>query len=100
MGEILTVQCSCGYEASDLFVGCGMAGHDWCRELATCANCREVVTIRTTRKRRCPRCRHALVIVQVPELAGGGSRGDVPLDAPCPTCGKEDMRVTTTGLWD
>src|SRR5689334_21936725 len=100
MGEILYVQCSCGYESDDLHVGCGMAGHDWCRELATCAHCREVVTVRSTRRQRCPQCRRQIVLVQVPQLATGGRNDPVPLDALCPQCGKSEMRATEIGLWD
>ena len=100
MGDILNLTCSCGYEAEELFVGCGMAGPDWCRDLAVCSHCREVVTIRTTTKRRsCPACRRAVVVVEVPALATGG--GDsVLLDTPCPRCGEEAMRVTEVGIWD
>ena len=99
MGEILSLTCSCGYEADDLFVGCGMAGPDWCRDLAACSNCREIVTIRSTRGRSCPRCRRAVVVIQVPVLAGN-HRGATPLEAPCPRCSRPTMQVTETGLWD
>jgi hypothetical protein len=100
MGDILNLTCSCGYEADNLFVGCGAAGPDWCRNLAVCSNCCEVVTIRTTAKRRtCPACRRAVVVVEVPALATGGGES-VLLDTPCPRCGDEAMRVTEVGNWD
>jgi hypothetical protein len=102
MGDILHLQCSCGYEAEDLHVGCGMAGPDWCRDLAICSHCREVVTIRSSAKRRCPKCWRQVVVIGVPALAGGGGSASevVLLDTPCPRCGQEAMRVTETGLWD
>ena len=101
MGEILHLTCSCGYEAEDLFVGCGMAGHDWQRDLAVCSHCCEVVTIRATKRRTCPICRHAVVVVELPVMAGGtGEDRSVLLDTPCPKCGQESMRVTETGIWD
>jgi len=100
MGEILNLTCSCGYEAEDLHVGCGMAGHDWCRELAVCSHCCEIVTIRATAKQRgCPACRRKVAVVQLPVLATGGSES-VLLDTPCPRCGQEAMRVTEVGIWD
>jgi ribosomal protein L37AE/L43A len=99
MGEILSVQCTCGYEADDLHVGCGLAGPDWCRDLAVCSHCCEIVTVRAS-KRRCPACRRQVVVVGVPALATGGTSDTVLLDTPCPRCGQEAMRVTESGIWD
>jgi hypothetical protein len=101
MGEILAISCTCGYAAEDLMVGCGMAGPDWCRDLAVCSHCSEIVTIRATVKRRaCPACRRTVLVVPVPVFAGGGDDGGVLLETPCPRCGEEAMRVTETGVWD
>ena len=100
MGEILHLICTCGYEAEDLHVGCGMAGPDWCRDLAVCSHCCEVVTIRNTVKRqKCPLCRHAVAVVPIPALATGDT-GSALLDTPCPRCGQEAMHVSQTGIWD
>ena len=101
MGDILNLTCSCGYEAEDLHVGCGLAGPDWARSLAVCSHCCEVVTIRPSRRRTCPACRRAVVMVEVPAMAGGGGDdGSVLLETPCPRCGEESMRVTEVGVWD
>ena len=99
MGDILALNCSCGYQTEALFVGCGASGPDFCRDLAICSHCSEVTTIRASKKKTCPTCQRQVVVVDVPVLATGG-RDTVLLDASCPRCGEQALRVTEMGIWD
>lgn len=105
MGRILHASCNCGYASEELHEGGGMAGVG--RDLAACANCRGIVDIReTTGRRRCPKCRRAVTVINVPEEPGNSLFDHVQPEEPaaaltCPRCGKAKPPVRkhrTVGL--
>jgi hypothetical protein len=78
MGDINTLSAAGEFAAEGRWAGYAMAGQDWCRDLAVCSHCSQVV----------------------PAAGGGGGAAGVLLDTPCPRCGEEAMRVSETGVWD
>ena len=98
MGSIFTAQCSCGYESGNLIEGCGMAGPDTCCSLASCNNCQEIVSIRSSSVRpRCPTCRRKVQVIAIDDQSISASK---PAALECPQCGKSTMTLTMAGLWD
>ena len=102
MGTIFEAQCTCGYASETLLKGCGMAGHDSCRELGRCEHCREIVSVRSSNvRRRCPKCRRVVQVItmeqqKISELEP--TRASANLE--CPRCGKSTMVLAEVGLWD
>lgn len=97
MGTIIAAHCECGYTDEMLFVGCGMAGPNTCSDLARCDHCKKLVTVRShSVRRRCPKCRRAVVALDVPEDAHGNIEGTIG----CPACGNQSLRLSEAGMWD
>jgi ribosomal protein L37AE/L43A len=95
-----------GYESRQLHEGCGMAGI--CRDVASCSHCREIVDIReTSGRRRCPKCRRAVTLIEVSRRPGDSlSDNDEEFEPvpqaqlTCPRCGKASLSLVPTGLWN
>lgn len=97
MGTIIAAHCECGYTEELLFIGCGMAKPNTCSDLARCGRCKTLVTVRThSVRRRCPKCRRAVVGLDVPQDANGNIEGTTQ----CPRCGNESLRLSEAGMWD
>jgi hypothetical protein len=94
MGDILDVECACGYSERGLTVGCGMR-HTHERRLTHCRTCRVVVSVRGDAKRpRCPHCRGQVTAI----AAEIDPRERGPLS--CPRCGERTLMILETGVWD
>jgi DNA-directed RNA polymerase subunit RPC12/RpoP len=100
MGQIIKAVCVCGYASGELLEGYGMAGPHSGRRLASCARCREVVSVDSSPDRRhCPKCRHSVVVIDLPDDDNDeASLEDVHVD--CPRCGKSTLQLVFAGLWD
>jgi hypothetical protein len=97
MGAIYEARCICGYESAELTAGCGFQQICW--DLATCRRCRAVVSVRTGKVPRCPRCRGAVTVLDL------GADREVLSDAPdpvypCPACRRHTLRLVPAALWD
>jgi len=100
MGVIYQASCLCGYETGDLFEGCGMAGANSCRDLATCEYCQIIVSVRSASVRhRCPKCSRKVQILKIDEDMDNDRQLN-PIILTCPKCGKVTMKLHEVGLWD
>ena len=102
MGAMFEAQCTCGYASETLFEGCGMAGHDTCRDLARCGHCREIVSIRSSNaRRRCPTCRRVVQVLTIEHQTIVEEKPTTGLlNLECPRCGNSTMMLTEVGVWD
>jgi DNA-directed RNA polymerase subunit RPC12/RpoP len=103
MGTMFRAWCSCGYDSADLFEGCGFQQICW--DLASCAHCRRLVSVRSDRSRRCPACHKAVSMLEIQYDDGDESEADLePMPKRdgyrCPACSRNSLRLELTGLWD
>lgn len=96
MGTILNVHCSCGYISGEHFIGIGF-NPDSGRDLASCAHCEEIVSVRSASiRQRCPKCRRKVDFIAIKE-EGESSK---PITIECPRCKKSTLVLDEVGMWD